>query len=134
MNMKQNYIVIFYLENEYKILGQINISSEDLDKNKKTFYINDKYYILEIIAKDSIFSSSMKLDIILCRNFADNSKSQYKPVGYSMIYPPKILETNDSIVQSFYINLLNNKINLKSYFRKNKIAKLLNDENITEKI
>ncbi len=137
--MEKNLIVITKDEN-FHPLGLISLPDKIETDKPIIISLDDKFYLLQVIMNEYIYTSTTSLKIALCKSVEKNVErnrlhgknittpsylSNWQPFDYEPL-------TNEQIISIFFDKLREDKINLKSFFRKNKIEKILESENNEE--
>ncbi len=142
--MEKAIVILYNYSSNFDILGVINLP-KDLTKSMYVININDKYKTINLIHNQVIYSSLSSIKVVLCKEKMNDIHANNNPFGlnhnvrygsissYSHVSSvssmPSHLEDND-IIEMFFSQLTLGKINLKSYFRQDKIDKILESESI----
>ena len=130
----EKYVIISYTNtNDYSIneiftvLGQVDLP-EVLDKKNYIIHIKDKTKVITPLYDSYIYSSNVKVKFLLCEEYLGVQNAKLNSIAnyYNahVISEPK---TKEYIISAFMDRLINNGIDFKSYFRKEKIEKILED-------
>lgn len=124
----EKYLIIEYKNNKYDVLGNVNLPETlELEKNY-VLNIKDTNYLLTNILTIKIYSENNPIAIFLGIDYIYDKTLQNKPLTnhYSLNSGYQLIDKN-YIKTKFLSELANNRINLKSYFRKDKISKILQE-------
>ena len=116
----------------FEIIGSVELPVELIGKNFN-IYISEKYRRLTFLYSDYIYDSISKIRFVLCIDYKAFEKpnkvaalSPYNsPFTTHNIIKPK---SSEELSELFYYELESGRINFKSYFRKNRIDKILETE------
>lgn len=136
----ENNLIIFSGNNEsdYTILGLVSLPDNPILNKEIIIYYDKKTYIIEIIYNDYIYSDSNKLKIALCKkiDFEEKYKNILREKGYFISTPSSGMGSvtmplsKDEIIFDFLRTISNNNfktIDIKPFFRKDKIEKILEE-------
>jgi len=130
-------IAVLCEDGNLSILGKINLPNLT-DTRVYHIYLNDRYMMISVIHHNKIFTDSDELNFCICikKDLPNHPKSHIGAFTSSFNSPHTLTRemTSEEIINHFYLHLHANKINFKSYFRKNKIEKILKSDEINLEI